>query len=91
MKVPSGGGAAVTIADAPTERGMTWGEDDAVFVVPRDNTGVWRVPGNGGTLEQVTTLADGDASHRWPQVLPGGTALLYTDLGRRVGYGTGCG
>ena len=78
MKVPAGGGAAVTIADAPTQRGLAWGEDDTIFVTPRDNTGVWRVPASGGALEPVTTLADGDVSHRWPHVLPGGAAIMYT-------------
>ena len=78
MKIPADGGAAVTLADAPTQRGIAWGEDDTIYVTPRDNTGVWRVPASGGTLEQVTTLADGEVSHRWPQVLPGGSALIYT-------------
>ena len=78
MKIPVAGGAAVTIADAPTQRGLAWSDDDIIFVTPRDNTGVWRVPASGGALEQVTTLADGDASHRWPQVLPGGAAVMYT-------------
>lgn len=78
MKVPAAGGAAVTIADAPTQRGLAWGDRDTIFLIPRDNTGVWKVPASGGTLEQVTTLDDGDVSHRWPHVLPGGAALLYT-------------
>jgi len=78
MKIPAAGGAAVTIADAPTQRGLAWSADDTIYVTPRDNTGLWRVPASGGALEPVTTLADGDASHRWPQVLPGGTAVIYT-------------
>ncbi len=78
MKVPVDGGAAVTIAGMPTQRGLTWTADDMIYVTPRDNTGLWRVPATGGALEAVTTLADGDASHRWPQVLPGGTAVMYT-------------
>lgn len=78
MKIPIAGGAAVTIADTPTQRGLTWSDDGMVYVTPRDNTGIWRVPALGGTLQAVTTLEDGDASHRWPQVLPGGTAVIYT-------------
>ena len=78
MKIPVGGGAAVTIADAPTQRGLSWSADDTIYVTPRDNTGLWRVAAGGGALETVTTLAEGDASHRWPHVLPGGTAVMYT-------------
>ena len=40
--------------------------------------GLWRVPAAGGTAERLTTLAPGEATHRWPQVLPGGRAVLYT-------------
>lgn len=78
MKVALEGGAPVTIADVTTQRGMTWATDDTILVTPRDNTGVWMVPAAGGTLEHLTTLASGEASHRWPHVLPGGAAVLYT-------------
>ncbi len=71
----------------PRERGLAWGEDDTIYVTPRDNTGVWRVPASGGTLEQVTTLADGDVSHRWPHVLPDGAGVDLHHLGRGVGSG----
>ena len=29
-------------------------------------------------MDAVTTLREGELSHRWPQALPGGTALLYS-------------
>ena len=37
------------------------------------------MPAAGGTpAERLTTLAPGEVTHRWPQVLPGGRAVLYT-------------
>ncbi len=77
-KITLAGGAALTLADAPTPRGQDWGRDGAIVLAPRDNGGFWRVSANGGPLEPVTTLADGERSHRWPQELPGGKGLLYT-------------
>jgi serine/threonine-protein kinase len=77
-KVPIDGGAAAIVAEAPTRRGLTWGPGDVIYLTPRDNAGVWRVPATGGTMEQVTSLAEGDASHRWPDVLPDGRHLTYT-------------
>jgi Tol biopolymer transport system component len=76
--IPIGGGTAVTLAEAPNPRGLTWGEGDILYLAPRNNTGLWRVPGRGGKLEPATTLGEGELSHRWPQVLPGGNAIIYT-------------
>ena len=36
------------------------------------------MPAVGGTAERLTTPAPEEYSHRWPQVLPGGRAVLYT-------------
>jgi Tol biopolymer transport system component len=85
-KVPVGGGAAVTLADVPAARGMTWADDDRIVLAPRDNTSLWRVSAQGGKLEQMTSLADGDPSHRWPQVLPGGKGVVYTIWGGGGGW-----
>ena len=77
-KVSAAGGAPVALADAPNPRGETWGPDNFIYFTPRNNTGVWKVPADGGAPQEVTTLAKGELSHRWPQVLPGGKAILYT-------------
>ena len=41
---------------------------------------IYRVPASGGELEPVTALAEGEAAHWWPDVLPNGKTLLYTVL-----------
>lgn len=76
--IPISGGTPVTLAEAPNPRGLTWGEGDVLYLAPRNNTGLWRVPARGGRAEPATTLAEGELSHRWPQVLPGGKAIVYT-------------
>jgi serine/threonine-protein kinase len=44
-----------------------------------------RVPTNGGPPAPLTRLDSGDATHRWPQVLPGGQAVLFTASVTTVG------
>jgi serine/threonine-protein kinase len=79
-KIAVAGGAPVTLADTPVARGGSWAEDGTIVFAPGTAFGgnLWRVPAKGGTPEQLTALARGEATHRWPQVLPGGRAVLYT-------------
>jgi serine/threonine-protein kinase len=75
------GGAAVTISDAPALRGGSWGLDDNIIATLSGaaGTGLSRVPAAGGKPEPLTQPASkGQATHRWPQILPGGKAVLFT-------------
>ena len=83
-KVSLDGGAPVGVVDVPNARGEVWGGNDTIFVTRTNNTGVSRVPAGGGQLEPVTTLHPGELSHRWPHLLPDGSAVLFSiwnDLG----------
>ena len=78
-KIAVTGGAPVALADAPSARGGSWAEDGTIVFTPTsENIGLWRVPAVGGPAERLTTPAPGEYTHRWPQVLPGGRAVLYT-------------
>ena len=67
------GGPPVTICDLPGPlRGASWG-DDGVIVFAVLGQGLFRVPAAGGELEALT---DGD--HRWPDVLPGSSHVLFS-------------
>jgi serine/threonine-protein kinase len=80
-KMRISGGAAVTVADAPSPRGATWGEDDSIVYAPSGNSaGLLRVPATGGVPQTLTTPDRGqrEIAHRWPQFLPGAKALVYT-------------
>jgi serine/threonine-protein kinase len=82
-KIPVTGGAALMLCDAPEGRGGDWGEDGNIVFAPSVHTGLFRVPEAGGTPSEVTQLdsSAGDWTHRWPQVLPGGKAVLFTRRG----------
>jgi Tol biopolymer transport system component len=78
-KIPSSGGAAITLADAPDDRGGSWADNGWIAFSPRSGEfPLYRVPSDGGTAQPLTTLDAGEVTHRWPQILPGGHALIYT-------------
>ena len=78
-KVPINGGAPLPIASLPAGglRGGSWGENGNVYFSLASGP-VRRVSEDGGPPEDVTTLGEGERSHRWPHLLPGGRALIYT-------------
>jgi serine/threonine protein kinase/Tol biopolymer transport system component len=80
-KVPISGGPPVAIVSVGTEiLGASWGPDDTVVFARSDGTGLWTVPGTGGNAKALTTLKKErtEVSHRWPEFLPGGKAVLFT-------------
>ena len=80
-KVPIGGGPPVTVCETDRVFGASWGPDNRI-VFAREGGGLLQVSGDGGTPGPLTTLdADtGEVSHRLPQILPGGGAVLFTVL-----------
>ena len=81
-KVAITGGPPITVAridGAP--RGATWAPDDTIiFATNSSATGLQRVSAAGGTPDVLTRLdhARGEADHLWPEILPGGRAVLFT-------------
>ena len=85
QKVSILGGPPVTICDVSgAPRGASWGDDDTIVFATSGPGGLWRVPAGGGEPEELTTpdLEQGD--HRWPEILPGSTAVLFTIMGGSV-------
>src|SRR3989441_2608845 len=78
-KVSLTGGAPVTLADVPSERGGSWSQEDTI-VFATTNSPIMRVRSAGGKPEAISTFdnAAGETSHRWPQLLPDGKTILFT-------------
>ena len=82
-KVLRSGGTPLTITEVAA-LSVTWASeprwqaDDTILFTPNLGAGIWRVSAAGGTPSAVTTLADTELSHRWPQTLPGGKTLLFS-------------
>jgi Tol biopolymer transport system component len=78
-KISVQGGAAVTLCDALNARGGSWGEDGTIVFTPELQVALSAVSSAGGTPQPLTTLDKqaGEITHRWPQMLPGGKAVLF--------------
>ena len=81
-KVSITGGPPITLARLNAgARGATWAPDDTIIFATSDPmTGLQRVSAAGGTPEVLTRPdhAQGEAGHFWPEILPGGHAVLFT-------------
>ncbi len=79
-KLSLGGGAPLTISSVIADRGATWCPDDTIIFTPYTNSGLFQVPSAGGTPKPITfpDRKSGEYGHLWPQILPGGKAVLFT-------------
>ena len=57
----------------------SWGTNDTIVFSGADS-GLLRVPAGGGEVEPITTVSteEGETDHRYPEMLPGGEALLFS-------------
>jgi serine/threonine-protein kinase len=81
MKMPVAGGPPVRLAAVQGgHRGGTWSEDGFIYYAAFYAQGLTRVAASGGAAEPAThlDLGRGERTHRWPEALPGGEALLFT-------------
>ncbi|MGA7793132.1 MAG: protein kinase [Candidatus Acidiferrales bacterium] len=77
-KVSVEGGSAITLCNASFDAGGSWGEDGNIIAALSVSGGLSRIRSSGGTPTPVTDLQNGEQTHRWPQILPGGKAVLFT-------------
>jgi len=82
-KVPSDGGPVMTLCDVPSNAGAFWGDDGFIYYALRGVAEIRRVPEEGGASQDVLQAAGGEqeAGFRWPHLLPGGKAVLFTTVG----------
>jgi serine/threonine-protein kinase len=78
QKIRIDGGEPVSLCDAPAGRGASWGEDGNIIAALDIQQGLSQVPSWGGNATPITELGLEEDSHRWPYVLPGGRAVLFT-------------
>jgi serine/threonine-protein kinase len=78
-KVSVSGGSPLVICDTDWGGG-SWGPDGYIIFTASYAMGLWRVSAAGGSPEMLTTPdhSKGELGHWWPQILPGGKAVLFT-------------
>jgi serine/threonine-protein kinase len=74
------GGPTSTLCDAVEGRGGSWGEDGTIIAALASEGGLSEIPPGGGAPRQITETdrGHGEITHRWPQILPGGMAVVFT-------------
>jgi serine/threonine-protein kinase len=79
-KVSVAGGAVIVLCSVPLGMGGSWGEDGTIIATLNQTGGLFRIPVGGSAQAPLTELdrEHGEATHRWPQILPGGKAVLFT-------------
>jgi serine/threonine-protein kinase len=85
-KISADGGPVLHIGDTVLGRGGAWG-DDGYIIASLASTGILsRIPEGGGTPIPLTELAEGETTHRWPHIVPGGKAVVYTAHSGPTGF-----
>ncbi len=87
-KISVQGGAAVTLCDAPFDLGGSWGDDGTIVFTRNVDAPLSKVSSVGGTPQPLTTLDKqaGEITQRWPLVLPGSKAVLFTSDTHLLGH-----
>ena len=87
MKVALTGGPAMLVTQLDSvERGATWAPDGTIIFATA-STGLRRtsVEGRAPTVLTRVDRDRGEAGHSWPELLPGGQAVLYTVMAAKGG------
>jgi serine/threonine protein kinase/Tol biopolymer transport system component len=77
MKIPVTGGVPLTLCNAVALYGASWSDRGVIGFVPSLTSTLQEVSDAGGAPQPLTRFEKGENSHRWPEFLPGGTAVLF--------------
>jgi hypothetical protein len=78
QKISVAGGSAIALCNAANGRGGSWGEDGNIIAALSATGGLSLIASAGDPPTPVTDLPNGETTHRWPQILPGRKAVLFT-------------
>src|SRR5262249_11916162 len=79
-RISADGGASVVLYEGRIiPSGGSWGEDGNI-ISACDGGGLSRIPSTGGAPSPVTERVQGEWFQGWPQILPGGKAVLFTSV-----------
>lgn len=87
-KIDANGGPAQAICDASSGRGAAWSNNGTIVFARDLASALSRVDAAGGTPTPLTTLKEGETSHRWPDFLPDGKHYIYFAHGETTSEST---
>ncbi len=79
-KISLSGGGSISLTQAGDRRGGFWHPDGNIYFSGLSRTPITKISSSGGEVVPVTTLdiERRERTHRWPSLVPGGKAFLYT-------------
>ena len=80
-KVSISGGTPLELCSVNLSRGASWGSGGLIAFAAGPASGLMLVSEAGGEPTPLTTLEEGENSHRWPSFLPGGTHVIFSVYG----------
>jgi eukaryotic-like serine/threonine-protein kinase len=77
-KVSMSGGPTQTLGDiSANPSGASWGSQGMIAFVPTNFSALLQGSDAGGAPQPLTRIEKGENTHRWPEFLPGGAAVLF--------------
>jgi Tol biopolymer transport system component len=76
-RIDATGGPVQVLCDAASGRGGSWNREGTIVFTPTMADAIYRVSAAGGVPTQLTTLAERETSHRFPEFLPDGRRFLF--------------
>lgn len=79
-KVPLNGPIVSLASNSNDPRGVGWINNETLVYAPGPTGSLFEISANGGVPSAITTVDEkkSERTHRWPQALPGGKAVLFT-------------
>jgi serine/threonine-protein kinase len=79
-KLSVSGGAGITLSPAILGNGpfgFSWSSQGTIIFSPFGQGPLHQISDQGGNSVALTKMENADVTHRWPEVLPGGQAVLF--------------
>ena len=70
-------GPPLTLANVADVRGIAWQDDHTLIFPSGPADALVAMSADGGETRPVSKLAANERTHRWPEVLPGGKAVIF--------------
>jgi serine/threonine protein kinase len=76
-KASMSGGAVLSIGEAASPNGASWGSQGTIAFAPTNVSSIQQMPDTGSTATPLSNFNNQENSHRWPEFLPDGKTVLF--------------
>jgi serine/threonine protein kinase/Tol biopolymer transport system component len=85
-KVSVNGGPVATLANTPVPGGGNWSSKGILAIQGFRLGGLQQISQGGGTVQPLTSVERTEGTHGWPELLPGGNAVLFAGSATVAGW-----